>query len=142
MASSSRISDGTPKAPPPSLKKSASSSKSQTSIAGFFAKSTPATTKGISDSNALMLSKNGLAAKKHYRSSSQSLTPVPSSDAAEPGKEEESAPAPRNGHTGSSSLPSPVTPASVSEVSDQTHSTEVPKGFYSPSRKVNRELVL
>ena len=141
MAGSSKTPNGTP-APPPSLKKSTSSSKNQTSIAGFFKKaSRQPSTNGTARPNSAVLPVNGLAkmngAKNALRGSSQSLTPAPSSDAAEGLDDEVVQPEPVgvNGKGPSNSLPSPITPTSAAAVERQVD-TEAPRGFYSPSRKV------
>jgi len=141
MVGSSKITNGTP-APPPSLKKSTSSSKNQTSIAGFFRKkdSGPATI-GTPKINGSALpvhaspKKHGL--KKLSSAPSQSLTPAPSSDAAEEVIEEEDKKlAKLNGNGINNGLPSPITPAGTVAVIDGAADDIAPKGFYSPSRKV------
>jgi len=129
-------------AAPPSLKKSTSSSKNQTSLAGFFKKKDPvASTNSMPRVNGTALpinsfsKRNGI--KKSSTSSSQNLTPGPSSDAAEElGEEVESMPLKMKGKYASNGLPSPITPASVVAASDPGQENIVPKGFYSPSRKV------
>ena len=141
MAGSSQTPNGA-SAPPPSLKKSTSSSKNQTSIAGFFKKaSIQPSANGTARPNSVLLPINGLArmrgAKKSPRGSSQSLTPAPSSDAAEGLDDEVVQPGPVevNGKGHSNSLPSPITPSSAAAVENQVD-VRAPKGFYSPSRKV------
>ena len=141
MAGSSQTPNGAP-APPPSLKKSTSSSKNQTSIAGFFKKaSIQPSTNGTAKPNSAILPVNGLArmsgAKKSPRGSSQSLTPTPSSDAAEGLDDEVVQPESVgvNGKGPSNSLPSPITPSNAAAVENQVD-VRAPKGFYSPSRKV------
>ncbi len=141
MAGSSKTPNGTP-APPPSLKKSTSSSKNQTSIAGFFKKASMQTsTNGTARPNSAILPVNGLGrmngAKNALRGSSQSLTPAPSSDGAEGLHDELVQPEPvgTNGKGPSNSLPSPITPTSAAAVEKQVDAG-APKGFYSPSRKV------
>lgn len=80
--------------------------------------------------------KNGL--RKSPGSSSQSLTPAPNSDAAEEIKEEEVAQATDlKDKLDANGLPSPITPASAVDTKDQEKENIVPKGFYSPSRKVS-----
>jgi len=140
MAPSTKTPNGTPSAPPASLKKSTSSSKNQTSIAGFFRKAqgTQASTNDAPRLHSSTLPINGLAKKGANRGSSQSLTPAPSSDAVAPEdvKEEENIkPVKRNGNV-SNGLPSPITPASAVNAGDGVGDDVVPKGFYSPSRKV------
>ena len=137
----SKTPNGAP-APPPSLKKSTSSSKNQTSIAGFFKKaSMQPSTNRTARPNSAILPVNGLArmsgAKKSSRGSSQSLTPAPSSDAAEGLHDEvvEPEPVEVNGKGPSNSLPSPITPSSAASIENQVD-VGAPKGFYSPSRKV------
>lgn len=125
-------------AAPPALKKSTSSSKSQTSIAGFFRKKdSVASTDGTPNNTATTLPKsNGIRISSI--SSSQSLTPAPSSDAAEElGGEVQKKPVKKMGNHASNGLPSPITPASVLDASDPGQENMVPKGFYSPSRKVS-----
>ena len=141
MAGSSKTPNGAP-APPPSLKKSTSSSKNQTSIAGFFKKaSMQSSTNGTVRPNSAILPVNGLArmngTKKSPRGSSQSLTPAPSSDAAEGLHDEIVQPEPVevNGKGHSNSLPSPITPSSAAAVETQVD-VGAPNVFYSPSRKV------
>ena len=76
-------------------------------------------------------------AKKTFRGSSQSLTPAPSSDAAEGLGDEVVHPEPVevNGKASANSLPSPITPSSAAAVENQVD-VRASKGFYSPSRKV------
>ena len=141
MAGSSKTPNGAPP-PPPSLKKSTSSSKNQTSIAGFFKKaSMQPSTNGTARPNSAISPVNGLArmsgAKRSPRGSSQSLTPAPSSDAAEglDDKDVQPGTVEVNGKGPSNSLPSPITPSSAAAVENQVD-IRAPKGFYSPSRKV------
>lgn len=141
MAGSAKTPNGVPP-PPPLLKKSTSSSKNQTSIAGFFKKaSTQHTPNGNARPNSAVLPVNGLAkmsgVKNAPRGSSQSLTPAPSSDAAEEPNDEVLQPirGEVNGKGPSNSLPSPITPSSAVAIENQTD-VGAPKGFYSPSRKV------
>ena len=141
MAGSAKTPNGEPP-PPPSLKKSTSSSKNQTSIAGFFKKaSMQHTANGNARPNSTVLPVNGLAkmngVKNAPRGSSQSLTPAPSSDAAEEPHDEVVQPelSEVNGKGPTNSLPSPITPSSAVAVENQTD-VGAPKGFYSPSRKV------
>lgn len=138
MAGPSKTATTTP-APPASLKKSTSSSKNQTSIAGFFRKKDPeASTNGTPKINGSALPVTTISktngSKIHRGASSQSLTPALSSDAAEEIQDEEDARSTRPIiKQASNGLPSPITPASVA---DQEADDAVPKGFYSPSRKV------
>ena len=141
MPASSKTINGTPTAPP-ALKKSSSSSKNQTSIAGFFKKKdSEAVANGLPKINGSSLpvhsspKRSGL--KKSSRALQQNLTPAPSSDAAEDVTEEAGPSAPKlNGNHTPNGLPSPVTPASALAVGDGTVDDIAPKGFYSPSRKV------
>lgn len=129
-------------AAPPSLKKSTSSSKNQTSIAGFFKKKDPAlSTNDTPRINGAALpikslsKTNGL--KNSSGSSNQSLTPAPSSDGVDELRDEEVArPAYSKGNIGPNGLPSPITPANFIDASDPGQENLVPRGFYSPSRKV------
>ena len=141
MAGPSQTPNGTP-APPASLKKSTSSSKNQTSIAGFFKKSASQDcTKGIPRPNGVVRPVNGLAKLNGVtgstRGSSQSLTPAPSSDAAEELYNDHThiKSVKLNRNDASNSLPSPITPASAASLNEQVDDT-VPGGFCSPSRKV------
>lgn len=130
-------------AAPPSLQKSSSSSKNQTSIAGFFRKKdSVSSTNGTPSITGTRLPVNSLSKsngiKKASVSSSQSLTPAPSSDTVEEHREEaEMRPVKKRGKYGSNGLPSPMTPVSVVDASDLGQENIVPKGFYSPSRKVS-----
>lgn len=130
-------------AAPPSLQKSTSSSKNQTSIAGFFRKKdSVASTNGTPSITGRGLPVNNLSKsngiKKTSFSSSQSLTPAPSSDAVdELGEEAEMRPVKKTGKHAFNGLPSPMTPASVVDATDPGQENIVPKGFYSPSRKVS-----
>ena len=128
---------------PPSLKKSTSgshSSKNQTSIAGFFQKK-PATSSsnGNSKPNCSALPVRSSPSKKTKRfiqGSDQSLTPAPSSDAVEKEEDQKTRPAIANGSFKGNGLPSPLTPAGVTNGDSPANSLAVPIGFYSPSRKV------
>ena len=77
--------------------------------------------------------------KQSSAGSSQSLTPAPSSDAAEEIKDEETEPEMPIGHRVSNGLPSPITPAGVADASEDGEG--VPAGFYSPSRKVSYAVI-
>ena len=145
MVGSSKSTNDTPSAPP-LLKKSSSSSKNQTSIAGFFRrKDLEAATDGTPKINGSALpvhsSPKKNRPKKWPGASSQSLTPAPSSDAADEVKEEEEVRAVNpNAGPVSNGLPSPITPASTVGKGDVAADDTAPKGFYSPSRKVSFSL--
>lgn len=131
----------------PSLKKSSSSqsNKSQKSIVGFFQPKTSTTSQPAASSHANAASSKTsshwgdrtASAKIIASSSSQSLTPAPSSDAInepksdeEPGYEQESSSI-RQG------LPSPITPLSGIVARPPISSDSNMKlAFNSPSRKV------
>ncbi len=144
MAPSAKTPNGTP-APPASLKKSTSSSKNQTSLAGFFKKSSVPATNGAPKLHSTTLPINGLARKNAAnRGSSQSMTPAPSSDAVVPEdvkEEKDNEPVKFNGNA-SNGLPSPITPAGAVNGGDFLEDDAVPKGFYSPSRKVRSSVYL
>ena len=141
MPGSTKIANESTSAPP-SLKKSSSSSKNQTSIAGFFRKRDSETASSATpkiNGSALPVhsspKKNGF--KKPSVTSSQSLTPAPSSDAVEEKDEETDVkPIKVDGNHKSNGLPSPITPASAVTIDKSTVDEIAPKGFYSPSRKV------
>ena len=141
MPGSSKSSNGTPAAPP-SLQKSTSSSKNQTSIAGFFKRKdleAPQIGTPMSNGVALRTSKHakGNGPGSSAGPSIQSLTPVASSDGAEEADEvNDVKPVERNGKQPSNGLPSPVTPAITVMLTDGAADHVAPKGFYSPSRKV------
>lgn len=136
----------TPRANPPSLKKSTSgsqSSKDQKSILGFFQKKSAESPKLASPAqlkaNGTRLPLNGSRKttwpKGSVRGSSQSLTPAPSSDALEEPEVEgniQHKPAAGDALTG---LLSPITPA-VSTVAGVLED-DVPSSFGSPSRKAS-----
>ena len=142
MVHRSNVSTETPKAPP-SLKKSISSSKNQTSIAGFFQK------KGLDTSTIptptlnrsklpLRQSPRKKSTKSYSSTSISSLTPAPSSDAAEDVEPETETPPIASDTNGAvNGLPSPATPASIIASGDGAADDKPPKGFYSPSRKVH-----
>lgn len=139
MATSSKSSNSARGTPTPSLTKSNSSSKNQTSIAGFFKKrSEEPNANGTLKINGISLPINTFARKTAATVSSggstQSMTPAPSSDPVEEIKEEEdTCPISSKGQSGSNTLPSPITPASALNEID---GNGIPAGFYSPSRKV------
>ena len=139
MAPSSKSSNSTRGTPTPSLTKSNSSSKNQTSIAGFFKKkSEEPNANGLPKINGTSLPINSSTRKTAIVASSngstQSMTPAPSSDPIE-GMNEKQGTSPANPirPSGSKTLPSPVTPGSALNEID---ANGVPAGFYSPSRKV------
>ncbi|CAF9942881.1 MAG: DNA mismatch repair protein msh6 [Alectoria fallacina] len=127
--------------PTPSLTKSNSSSKNQTSIAGFFKKkSEEPNANGTPKINGTSLPINSFARKTAITLSSggstQSMTPAPSSDPTEEIKEEEDTSLINpNGQSGANALPSPITPASALNEID---GNGAPPGFYSPSRKAKK----
>lgn len=139
MAPSSKSSNSTLGTPTPSLIKSNSSSKNQTSIAGFFKKkSEEPNANGLPKINGTSLPINGSARKTAILASSsgstQSMTPAPSSDPIEAINDKEgTSPANPIRLSGSKTLLSPVTPGSALNEID---ANGVPAGFYSPSRKV------
>ena len=142
MVDSSKVSNGSPAAPP-SLKKSSSSSKNQTSIAGFFRKKDPeAVSNGTPTINGSALPLHVSPKKKGVKklpkaSNHHNLTPAPSSDAVEDIEEEQEVKSVRlNGAHAPNGLPSPVTPASIGARNDVVADDTAPKGFYSPPRKV------
>ena len=151
MAGATKEPQSTPRANPPSLKKSTSgsqSSKDQKSILGFFQKRSAESPKLASTAqlkaNGTILPLNGSRktawSKGSVRGSSQSLTPAPSSDALEEPEEEGNIKhelAPNDAITG---LPSPMTPA-VSAVSASVLEDNVPSSFGSPSRKASTLVV-
>ena len=136
-----------PAGPPPSLKKSNSgsqNSKNQKSILGFFQKrSTDGSSLPLSEdvspspSVAIESSKRLVKRPAARRTSSQTLTPAPSSDAVEgPNAEDLMEYSDQSIHRGNC-LPSPVTPVTgaVDGSGSQGRVTD-PLGFNSPSRKV------
>ncbi|KAF6226948.1 hypothetical protein HO133_008389 [Letharia lupina] len=141
MAPSSKSSNSARGTPTPSLTKSNSSSKNQTSIAGFFKKHCEEpNANGTPKINGTSLPINSFARKTAVTVSSggstQSMTPAPSSDPVEDIKEEEDASAINpNRQSASNTLPSPITPASALNEID---GNGVPAGFYSPSRKAKK----
>ena len=132
---------------PPSLKKSSSSqsNKSQKSIVGFFQPKTTGTSQSVISSQANATSSNvsshwgrkANVAKHIASSSSQSLTPAPSSDALDEAKSDEGSGFQQDSSHGRQGLPSPITPLSgvVSKPSD-SRDLNMSLAFSSPSRKV------
>ena len=139
MAPSSKSSNSTRATPTPSLIKSNSSSKNQTSIAGFFKKkSEEPNINGLPKINGTSLPINSSPRKTAIVASSsgstQSMTPAPSSDPIDALNEKEgTSPVNPIKPSDSKTLPSPVTPGSALNEIDVNG---VPSGFYSPSRKV------
>lgn len=139
MAPSSKSSNSTRGTPTPSLTKSNSSSKNQTSIAGFFKKKPEEhNVSGTQRTNGTSLPINSFARKSattvSSRGSAQSMTPAPSSDpVAEIGEEEVTGSNNPTVQSGCNTLPSPLTPASAL---NEINGNGAPAGFYSPSRKV------
>lgn len=152
MAKIKNETDITTPARPPTLKKSTSSAgsdKNQRSILGFFSKAAPtpngtqASAKENSKPTSFSSSSNG-ATKSSLtkvavltKARAQNLTPVPSSDAAEPSSQEDGTKE-REGEgyeeevdTG---LPSPMTPAE-SNIQQAVKGANVME-FSSPSRRV------
>ena len=147
MAKGHGATDSSPAAPPPSLKKSNSgsqTSKNQKSILGFFQKkstdsSLPALTRDAGSSP----STNGGATKRlakrpaTKRGSSQTLTPAPSSDAAEGFDLENVMEGGRHQINGPNALPSPITPVTRPvDGNDSRANMDDLLSFNSPSRKV------
>jgi len=136
----------TPAKPPSTSKKSATSTGKQQSILGFFGKSasapgsSPASSAAARASNAANASpclRDSTNTKSNARPVAKrpapSLTPVPSSDAAEPISSQENigSSAIKVVHAG---LPSPTTPAELPV--QQAVSSAAPIASSSPSRKV------
>ena len=147
MAGPAKVPQSTPKANPPTLKKSTSglqSSKDQKSILGFFQKKsaeaskTPATAQRKINSSTLPIngSRRTTLPKGTVRGSSSSLTPAPSSDALEEPDETENMMIEVSPPGIAIGLPSPITPA-VSAVGGVLDKDDVPSSFNSPSRKVS-----
>lgn len=147
MAKGNGATQSSPAAPSPSLKKSDSgsqSSKNQKSILGFFQKksttgslppltgdaaSSPSTTVG-----AMKRLVKRPAARRH---SSQTLTPAPSSDAAECPDQDDAMHYHGHEKQGPKCLPSPITPLpGTVDVNGIQGAVTDPLGFNSPSRKV------
>ena len=129
-----------PSAPPATLKKSTSgsqSSRGQMSIAGFFKRqATLESNNAGNETSQATLLVNGNATKATTRKRSQDLTPAPSSDAID----QPDSPDPRllakSNKEVVIGLPSPITPAGVTDVVKQEDVRKLPFGFSSPSRKV------
>ncbi len=151
MAKWNTATESSPAAPPPSLKKSTSgsqTSKNQKSILGFFQKkstdhSLPLTNGEVRDIS-FSPSLNGGATKRlakrpaAKRGSSQTLTPVPSSDAAEALSPEDDSEYGVNQTSEDNGLPSPITPFNGAGDGSvcQGGVTDL-LSFNSPSRKVS-----
>jgi hypothetical protein len=145
MAKTKESSEATPVRPPPSKKESscAASNKNQRSILGFFSKAAPNDAKLVlnngqksnilANCNAKSNSSEPRIKPPFPKARSQSITPVPSSDAAQPpssqGESVENGP----NEVGNSS-PSPLIPAesNIKQVGEGKYVTE----SSSPSRKV------
>ena len=129
----------------PTLKKTMSgsqSAKNQMSIAGFFIKqaSSPSTSETAS-SKQPMLPAHGVPKTMKRNSSAtvkQSLTPAPSSDAIDDSETLGTEPVVRIDADAVNGLPSPVTPAEVTEKTIQQDDRDRSgfAAFSSPSRKV------
>ncbi|KAL6716616.1 DNA mismatch repair protein msh6 [Lecanora helva] len=143
MPGSSKSANGTP-GPAPTLKQSSSSSKNQTSIAGFFRKKDSGPLpNGTPKINGSSLPVHSSPKKNRPKASPggihQSMTPAPSSDALEDSREETQINGSKvNGEGASNGLPSPVTPANASGVGDGAVGNAVTSSFYSPSRKAKK----
>lgn len=147
MARGSGTISSSPSAPPPSLKKASSGSqtaKNQKSILGFFQKKTT-DNQPLSKDGELTSSPMGhggvrkrLASRSAARkSSSQALTPAPSSDAAERLNSEDVMEEGGDQASGDNGLPSPVTPMNgiIKDNGSQAGASDL-LPFNSPSRKV------
>ena len=131
----------------PSLKKSSSSqsNKSQKSIVGFFQPKTNTTSRSAASSQVNAASSKAFphrgdrtaSAKIIASSSSQSLTPAPSSDTVNEPKSDEEPAFKQKSSDGRHGLPSPITPLSGTVASPPISSDSKMKlAFNSPSRKV------
>lgn len=131
---------------PPTLKKSSSSqsNKSQKSIVGFFKpKINEASQPAIQSSTNPNSSKipvregKGRAARHVASSSSQSLTPAPSSDAIDATNSDEESVVKGRPPWVQQGLPSPITPLSgVTQAPPVSDDSKMAPAFSSPSRKV------
>ena len=149
MAGFSKISDSSPAASTPTLKKSTSgsqSSKNQKSILGFFQKraTDPSQTSnsGSSKPNGLSTYSNEVKkktlAKIPVRGSSQSLTPAPSSDALEELDVLDEILHKKGMRSEENGLPSPITPVpGVGGDGSQDVEPSSSLTFSSPSRQVS-----
>ena len=146
MAGPTRALQSTPKANPPSLKKSTSgsqSSKDQKSILGFFQKKSgdgprlPVITQPKVNGSTLPVNgpRRTALPKGSVRGSSSSLTPAPSSDALEEPDEQENIKVGEPPPGDVMGLPSPITPA-VSAAGGVLDEDDILPSFSSPSRKV------
>ena len=131
----------------PSLKKSSSSqsSKSQKSIVGFFQPKTSTTSQSVASSQVSAASSKApphrgdrkASANIIASSSSQSLTPAPSSDAVNEHKSDEEPEYKEQLSNNRQGLPSPITPLSGIVARPPISSDSKMKlAFNSPSRKV------
>ena len=129
-----------PAAPPPTLRKSMSSSqssKTQTSIAGFFKKA-PTTDTARPASVALPINnkvKSGGGKKNAQTSKHDHPTPAPSSDAVDPMDDVENRAPGATKVDLPNPLPSPITPAEMTNKTQQ-RDEKLLQDFSSPSRKV------
>lgn len=133
-----------PSIPPPTLRKSTSSSqsaKTQTSIAGFFKKQSTALQNSTRNTLPINSKLESTIKQKKIAPPSQDLTPAPSSDGLDPADNAENR-MPDDLHLDVvNPLPSPITPAEMaSSIKQQT--TYITQTFSSPSRKVCQALLL
>jgi DNA mismatch repair protein MSH6 len=149
MAKTKDNSDSTPARPPPSLKKSSSSTasdKNQRSILGFFSKAATSgpkiATAAASEATGVSVKSNGVTASKpssiykkpaFTKAKAQNVTPVPSSDAVEAPSSQEDTSKDISDEV-EIGLPSPLTPAKSN--SKQVVNGQNAVDFSSPSRKV------
>ena len=131
---------------PPSLKKSSSSqsNKSQKSIVGFFQPKittsqsvVPSPVNVASSRSSLHRGDRLSSAKILAGSSSQSLTPAPSSDAITEPKSDAESRVKQGSNYSRQALPSPITPLSdIVAKPPISKDSKMPLTFSSPSRKV------
>ena len=122
---------------PPSLKRSSSK---QTSIAGFFQKSSTQAGNGTQRANGAVLPVRQSPRKIKKTStlgSDQSLTPAPSSDPPEVEEDNDAKTVPHTKRGITNGLPSPITPIGEANEQQKKQGSTVPVGYYSPSRKVD-----
>lgn len=147
MAKGDGPTQSSPAAPPPSLKKSDSgsqNSKNQKSILGFFQKkstdrSLPPLIKGAAASPSAIVGATKRLVKRPAarRHSGQTLTPAPSSDAAECPNQDDAMQCTVHEKQGVKCLPSPTTPIPGAVDGNGIHGGVTDSlGFNSPSRKV------
>ena len=141
MLGSSQASQSSPVIPPPSLKKSTSSSgKNQKTILGFFQKKSTAPN-GLSDDSPKVMERHlvqsnagkSSSARFTLRGSSQSLTPAPSSDIFDGAENPKSFEIDMQMHDEATGLPSPT---SANGTPSGNGSIPTVSSFHSPSRKV------